>query len=780
MPRGLRSGSTPVGTKICGLCKKGITADDGWISLRLNRSEVTKHILLSSADTLGHVSLHRGCWTKLQPMKTGSAWTTQDATLACTPQEVQVLRQAEQAMEIHDSERDIDAKAVEACSILLRSRNMIAFTGAGISTTAGIGDYRGLDGAWTERNGKFNDEQQTSQESINYEGLRPTLTHEALALLMLGAARQRQLARWNAAAYEPEAIPPTDGPLPARRPAPPAAPAPAPGPAAADGPGPEPAEPADDLLNPLAQGGLLKHVLSQNADGLHLMSGIPAGRLSELHGNVFLQRCEDCDQELLSNQYVVDDDADEFDPAEDDPSEAQPYYKYCPLCKFNHRTGYRCPRCHGWCLNSIVNFGDPLRPAVIKHAQQVFQQCDGILALGTTMLVTPASDLVKHRLGSRKRPPCPLIICNRQRTPFDKQAAVRVFGDCDGFMGRIMRILCDGHLSPSLPAPCYERWLAERATIRMPQYDAARREPGDLTIPHIPAPAGTPPPLGRADSLQGLLERCADMASGGLAVAPLGPIVPRAAPSGEAVDAFLAPVMTEVAPTPPPSGGTVPGAAAAASPASSPTSSPLWSPSLGLTPRPKRQAAARAEELIAQRKQPRKSRQPKGAKPPADDAEKGAEGEQEGKGDAQAKEQAEEQEQQPAGARARGRPLVLLDDDHDDDADAEIKVEQQQQQQQQQQEETRPPKEAAAERVARPPESPATGREADVPAVTAAPAPPAPAKRGRGRPRKAAEPEVKDAPEPVNAAADADADADDADADADADAADGGAAGAGP
>ena len=45
-----------------------------------------------------------------------------------------------------------------------------------------------------------------------------------------------------------------------------------------------------EALVKLMDTGHLKYVISQNGDGLHGLSGVPKDKISELHGNVFIEK----------------------------------------------------------------------------------------------------------------------------------------------------------------------------------------------------------------------------------------------------------------------------------------------------------------------------------------------------------------------------------------------------------------------------------------------------------------------------------------------------------
>jgi len=389
-------------------------------------SRILDACVITWSDT-GSARLHTQCWKDM--LKTSRTRNAKKAAYKITAEEKMMVKDAAKTVEYHDSLGDIETKAKTVAKLIQKSQHCIAFTGAGISTAAGIGDYRGKSGKWTEQDRehivatlqaaasasspnislqRMQSNESVTEDGVPYESLRPTYTHEA--------------------------------------------------------------------LKKLADMGLLKHVISQNGDGLHGLSGIPDEKLSELHGNVFIEVCEKCGHRYHRSSYVLDDSVSLYYEQLEDNGKADikkpKHAKQCETCGLSHRTGRKCEQtnCKGFLKDTIINFGDNLEEQIFSNAEEHAAKSDLCLCLGTTLRVTPACELVESG-----QEPLRLVICNRQKTGLDdicyssdkgEQLGVRVFGDCDVLMEKVMKEV--------LPLSELCKWKGERDR-RLMQYDAFRK-----------------------------------------------------------------------------------------------------------------------------------------------------------------------------------------------------------------------------------------------------------------------------------------------------------------
>lgn len=367
---------------------------------------------------MDQATFHQHCWETL--LKDARRRKRTNATIKISLIEQTLIKDAAKAMEKHDSIATLRLASSRIASLMRKAKHCVVFTGAGISTSAGIGDYRGKGGKWTEMDrkavtkevstliGGSNDATKAEpknddDDDVPYEDLRPTYTHEALAKLM--------------------------------------------------------------------ELGIVKYIISQNCDDLHGLSGVDYQHLAELHGNIYLEICEKCRRRYYRHCYVMDDLASQYYEDLQDYGHSQlskpSHARKCEHCELNHRTGRKCEvkDCNGFLKDSIINFGDNLEEDILTAAEEQAKQADLIISLGTTMRVTPACDLVL--MG---REPLQLVIVNRQRTGFDKVCiegeGVRVFGDCDQVMREVMTLL--------LPHKEEREWEMGREE-RMEEYDARRK-----------------------------------------------------------------------------------------------------------------------------------------------------------------------------------------------------------------------------------------------------------------------------------------------------------------
>ncbi len=139
-------------------------------------------------------------------------------------------------------------------------------------------------------------------------------------------------------------------------------------------------------LGELEKEGKMNTVITQNIDGLHQEAG--SSSVIELHGTSRTIFCIDC-----SAEFSVDET---FSFLETE----------CPP---------KCPKCKGILRPAVVFFGESLNPQVLSIAFKEAEQCDFILAVGSSLVVYPAADIPARA----KQSGATLVIINKDKTPLD-------------------------------------------------------------------------------------------------------------------------------------------------------------------------------------------------------------------------------------------------------------------------------------------------------------------------------------------------------------------------
>ena len=82
-------------------------------------------------------------------------------------------------LQIFDSPEQLDVKIEEFIKLFRESKHIVVHTGAGVSTAAGIPDFRGPKGVWT-----LEEKGITPQMDTTFDDAKPSLTHMALVKLV--------------------------------------------------------------------------------------------------------------------------------------------------------------------------------------------------------------------------------------------------------------------------------------------------------------------------------------------------------------------------------------------------------------------------------------------------------------------------------------------------------------------------------------------------------------------------------------------------------------------
>jgi len=142
----------------------------------------------------------------------------------------------------------------------------------------------------------------------------------------------------------------------------------------------------------LERRGHVSAIVTQNIDGLHQAAGSDASRVIEVHGTVHWSRCWGCSDRRPMSQML-----DRVRAGEADPS---------------------CEICGGIIKSDTILFGQNLVPHVIESAMVAAERSDLVLAVGSSLSVFPAANVVPRAKSAGAR----VIIANGEPTKMDRFA----------------------------------------------------------------------------------------------------------------------------------------------------------------------------------------------------------------------------------------------------------------------------------------------------------------------------------------------------------------------
>lgn len=148
----------------------------------------------------------------------------------------------------------------------------------------------------------------------------------------------------------------------------------------------------------IQQMGKLSVVVTQNVDGLHQDAGIDLDKVVEVHGTIKFGRCWDCDDRRPMGEYIERVIAGDPDP--------------------------HCELCGGIVKSDAILFEQALVPEVIDRAFTEAESCDLLLAVGSSLSVSPANGVVPRARSGGAR----VVIINGEPTAMDRMAHALLVG----------------------------------------------------------------------------------------------------------------------------------------------------------------------------------------------------------------------------------------------------------------------------------------------------------------------------------------------------------------
>ena len=228
------------------------------------------------------------------------------------------------------------SRTFELKTLIEASHDVVFFTGAGISTESGIPDFRSPGGIWTKMAPiQF-------QDFLNSEEMRREYWHRKFA-----TDKTLHKAKPNEGHY---------------------------------------------AIEQLVSSGKVSVVITQNIDNLHQESGLPEGKVIELHGNGTFASCLTC-----GTRYELENIKQDFLGKDQ-----------LPICKF----------CGGVIKTATISFGQAMPLEPVRQANSAACHCDLFICIGSSLVVHPAAQipLIAKENGAT------LVILNREATALDEYA----------------------------------------------------------------------------------------------------------------------------------------------------------------------------------------------------------------------------------------------------------------------------------------------------------------------------------------------------------------------
>lgn len=232
------------------------------------------------------------------------------------------------------SDAELKTAAGDLASLIRQSSRAVAFTGAGISTESGIPDFRSPGGLWTQN------------KPIPFQAFM--------------ASRAARTEAWRRKFVMDDSF---------RKAAP---------------------NMGHRVLAAMVRAERLTGIITQNIDNLHQDSGVPAGRLVELHGNGSYATCLAC-----ARRFELDWVRERYDALGGEAPD--------------------CEACGGPVKSATISFGQAMPEKEMRRATDWTFGSDLFICIGSSLVVYPAAGLPTAAKENGAR----LVIVNREETPLD-------------------------------------------------------------------------------------------------------------------------------------------------------------------------------------------------------------------------------------------------------------------------------------------------------------------------------------------------------------------------